>query len=368
MLRLLHLGDLHLSGAFSGFSARAAAMRRVRQLEALEKMLALATERGVQMILLSGDSFDTETPDPDIVRRFFALLDGCGVPVVIAPGNHDPYRQGGPWDSIPLPRNVFLFRESELAFFSFPSLGVNVYGYAFTESTHAAPALPDRDTLPRDRYNILLAHADMLSSASVYAPLTADELAASGFALAALSHVHNPPTARLFGDTMVAYSGFFAGRGFDECGPGHVNWVEIEGSRVRVTPLETGADRFEICPVDCTGAESGETVRRRASEALAKAAYPDSTALRVELCGEVGAACVPDAMAMARLGTSYALFEVKDRTLPLFDKELLGREPSLRGAFYRAMSRRLEGGEVDRDVAAEALRLGLAALSGRELL
>ncbi len=369
MLRLLHLADLHLGCAFSAFSPRAAAMRRAAQLEALEKTLAAAREKNVQLILLAGDCFDTETPDLDTVCRLFSLLGACGVPVVIAPGNHDPYRPGGVWDRTPLPQNVLLFRENDLAFFEIPSLGVNVYGYAFTDTVHAPPVLPTRAALPPDRIHILLAHADMLSADSPYAPLSASVLRESGFTLAALGHVHNPPAPRHFGDTTAAYSGFFVGRGFDECGKGHVNWVEIDGARVTVTPLEAEGDCFEICAVDCTGDPTGEAVRARVADHLRSLAYPQGTALRVVLRGEVGSACMPDTVAISRLGAQYALFEVRDETLPLYDKASLAKDPTLRGAFYRAMQKRLASeDDATRAVAAEALRLGLAALSGRELL
>lgn len=369
MIRILHLGDLHLGSPFSAFSPRAAAARRARQLAALEALLDRALSGGVQLLLLAGDCFDTEAPDPDTVQRFFALLGKCGVPVVIAPGNHDPYRSGGFWDSIPLPQNVCLFQESELAFFELPTLGVNVYGYAFTGDTHSAPVLPCRDDLPQDRVNILLAHADLLTPDSPYAPITAGALAASGFAYAALGHIHKRTDPRCFGDTVAAYSGFFAGRGFDEVGEGNVNLVEIDGSRVTVTPLETDADRFEICKLDCTGDASGEDVRQRAASFLQSTPVPEGSAVRLVLCGEVGASCTPDTVAISHLGEAYALFEVRDETLPLYDRTFLERDPGLRGAFYRAMQSRLDSEDPEeRAVAAEALRIGLAALSGRELL
>ncbi|MBR7111910.1 MAG: metallophosphoesterase [Clostridia bacterium] len=369
MLRILHMGDLHLGAPLAGFSGRVAAAWRERRLEALEETLATAMARGVQLILMAGDCFDSETPDPNTVARFFSLLAGCRVPVVIAPGNHDPYRCGGVWDSPALPANVLLFKEAEPTVFSLPVLGVNVYGYAFVEATHAAPVLPSRAALPTDRINILLAHADMLSLNSPHAPLSARALADAGFLFAALGHVHNAPDLRRLGETVAAYSGFFAGGGFDECGKGRVNLVEIEGTRVSVTPLETGAGCFYRCPTDCTGLSSGEAVRERVARTLREAGFSDENAIRVELFGETAATCTPDPVALSRLGTRYALFEVKDKTVPLLERELLEREVSLRGAFYRALRPRLESEDpAVRDVAAEALRLGLAALSGRELL
>lgn len=369
MLKILHLGDMHLCSAFSAFSPRAAATRRARQFEALEKTVDRAREMGAQMLLLAGDCFDTQTPDADAVRRFFSLLGDSALPTLIAPGNHDYYRAGGFWDSVPLPQNVHLFRENAVTCVRFPALDTVVYGYAFTDEVHDAPALPRRDELLLAGTSILLAHADLLSPLSPYAPIASGALAASGFTYAALGHVHNPPEPRRFGDTLAAYSGFLTGRGFDETGAGRANFVEIEGLRVKITPLEVEGDRFEIRTLDCTGIPSGEALRAHVADFLKGEALPDGTALRLILSGEVSEACTPDTVALSRLGEGLALFEVRDGTIPLYDADFLEKDQGLRGAFYRAMEKRLHSQDpAERELAAKALRFGFAALSGREIL
>lgn len=369
MLRILHAGDLHLDSAFSAFSSRVAAKRRVYQCEAFEALLHEAVVRDVALILLAGDCFDTVTPDPDTVRRFFAALEGVGVPVVIAPGNHDHYKKGGFWDSVPLPSNVCLFREERVGYFSFPALNVQVYGYAFTAPSMVAPQLPDAATLTGTCVRILLAHTDITDEASVYAPLSRKALAAAGFAYAALGHVHKPVVPCRLGDTVVAYSGFLAGRGFDEPGQGHANFVEIENGRVTVRPYAISSPTFLNETLDVRGCGSGEEVRARVADYLAQQAFAPDTALRLTLTGEVQSTCVPDTVALLRLGGELALFEIRDETVPLFDTELLAKDVGLSGAFYRALLPRLQSeDEAERTLAAEALRLGFAALSGRELL
>ena len=369
MPKLLHLGDLHLCSAFSAFSPRAAATRRARQYEALEKVVDKAKEMGAQMLLFAGDCFDTPAPDADAVRRFFSLLSDSALPTVIAPGNHDYYRAGGFWDSVPLPQNVHLFRENEVTHVHFPALDTVVYGYAFTDEVHDAPTLPRRDELLLARTSILLAHTDLLSPLSPYAPIASGALAASGFSYAALGHVHNPPEARRFGDTLAAYSGFLTGRGFDETGAGRANFVEIDGARVKITPLEVEGDRFEIRTLDCTGMPSGEALRAHVADFLKRENFPNGTALRLLLSGDVSEACTPDTVTLSRLGGELALFEIRDCTMPLYDADFLEKDQGLRGAFYRAMGKHLHSQDpVERALAAEALRLGFAALSGRDIL
>lgn len=368
MLRFLHAGDLHIGSPSSAFSPRVAAERRERQLAALARLFDEAVEKGAELFLLAGDVFDTPEPDEGLALRFFTLLGKQPVPVLITPGNHDYFRAGGFWQRSAIPENVYIFDSNELACFDFPTLNTTVWGYAFTAESAPAPELGSAERRIEGRISLLLAHGDLYSPISPYAPISPAQLEQSGFAYAALGHIHNPPEARRFGKTVAAYSGFFAGRGFDELGVGQALLVEIEGSHLSVEPIESSADRFEHLSLDLTGAVGQEEVRARVLAFLNDCRLPEETALRLSLTGSVGLACRPDPVALGALGERFALFEVIDETLPVFDAGFLEKDPSLRGAFYRAMLDRLHAADSEtRSVAAEALRLGLAALAGKEV-
>ena len=368
MFRFLHLGDLHLDSPFAAFSAQEGAARRARQFEALEALLQAAVDRGAQMILVAGDVFDSPTPRAEAAARFFHILGALPVPVVVAPGNHDYYKAGGVWDSPLCPQNLLVFKASALSAFDFPALGATVYGYAFLRESADAPDVGRATQLREGCVNLLLAHADLTSPLSAYAPLSAAQLEQSGYHYAALGHIHKPTPVKKYGVTTVAYSGFFAGRGFDEAGAGQARFVEIEGKTVRESTLESGADTFEIRALDCTGAANAEDLRRAVIAYLEKERFSPRTALRLLLEGDVGLDCRADLAGLARAGEGLALFEVQDRTLPLYDAAYLEKAPTVQGAFYRALLPRLQSAVAEeRELAAEALRLGLSALAGREV-
>ncbi len=368
MISFLHLGDLHLDSPFAAFSVAQAATRRARQYEALEELLRAGIARGAQMVLIAGDVFDAPVPRPEAVARFFGILGALSVPVVIAPGNHDYYMEGGLWDAPTRPQNVTVFTSPTLSAFDFPTWGVTVYGYAFTGESADAKDIGRAQNLHRERTNILLAHADLTSPLSQYAPLSVAQLEQSGYAYAALGHIHKPIPVKKYGATTVAYSGFFAGRGFDELGDGQARLVEIEGDMVREYVLKSQADTFEHRVLDCTGAANGEEIRRNVIHYLEKENFPSRTALRLVLEGDVGTECRADVAQLLPLGSELALFEVQDRTLPLYDAAYLEKAPTVQGAFYRALLPRLQSKDVEeRELAGEALRLGLSALAGREV-
>lgn len=368
MLKFLHLGDLHLCSPLSILQARLAAEWREAQFAALEEMLAQAASRGAQMILMAGDVFDTPCPDKGGVDRFFSVVASQPLPVVVAPGNHDYWQRGGVWDRADRPMQLHVFESNSLSCFDLPSLQAAVYGYAFTGEGMDAPALGTAADLLPDRTAILLAHGDMTSPLSSYAPISGAQLERAGFAYAALGHIHNPLAQRRFGKTLAAYSGFFAGRGFDELGRGGALLVTVDGARVETERLYACARCFEEAELDCTGALSAEEIRARLRGLLEGGRYATKNALRVRLTGEVGLACRCEPAALNALGAVFALFEVKDETVPIFDAAYLEKDPTLRGAFYRALLPQLTGEDAEaRAVAAEALRLGFAALSGREV-
>ena len=85
-MRFLHTGDWHVGRSIRGRS-------RIDEFEAaLSQVVAIATDEGVDCVLVSGDLHDQRavTPDADrLIFETFIRLYEAGVPVVAIPGNHD---------------------------------------------------------------------------------------------------------------------------------------------------------------------------------------------------------------------------------------------------------------------------------------
>lgn len=367
MFRFLHLADLHLSSPLAAFPRDVAGRWREAQFAALEALLVRARDSGASLFLFAGDVFDTPRAPSQDVALFYRILSRVGVPTVIAPGNHDFYTEDCTWHAARIPENLCLFTDRELGYFDFPELGVTVFGYAFRAAAGSAPALGIAADRPRGRVSILLAHGDIVSPISPYAPLPTGELAASGFAYAALGHIHNPPPPARFGETLAAYSGFFGGRGFDELGAGHALLCTVREGGVEVEPIETAAPAFFAPKLDCTGAHDAGAVRDLAAAFLDGCGIPALSAVRLCLCGEVGVDCIPCRGEILPLGAGFALFDCRDGTIPVLDGGALAADIGIRGAFYRALLPSLQSEDAAvRRTAARALRYGFAALAGKE--
>ena len=381
MLKILHCGDFHLDSPFSSLSAADPARgeeRRRGLCRVFSRVLRLASDEGCGAVLISGDVFDCSYICPDTVAAMSEAFAGFGGPVVISPGNHDPYTEGSVWASRSsgFPENVHIFRSEELSCFDFPELALTVWGYAFNCDRMEQSPLSGRGSLERPgRVGVLCAHADILSPISKYAPLTPRELADSGLALAALGHIHNPPEPTLYGKTLAAYCGFPEGRGFDEQGFGAVSVITFEDGRVSdIRRVCVGEHRYLCTSVNISGAGSDAEAAAAVTQAIDKLEQPGATSLSLPLTGEVPAEYLPDVRKIrgaAESAEGYSLYslEITDGTLPLMDGGALAEDMTVRGELYRTLLPMMQNGSPEeRRTAASALRIGLRALDGRPFL
>ena len=93
MLRLLHTADVHLGARHADLGEQAAAQRE-RQFAAFQASIELAIAEKVDVVLIAGDLFDSNTQPRRSVERVAAELKrlvAARIRTVIIPGTHDVY-------------------------------------------------------------------------------------------------------------------------------------------------------------------------------------------------------------------------------------------------------------------------------------
>src|SRR5438045_232436 len=93
MARLLHMADVHL-GARHDDLGPAAAAQRERQFDAFKRAIDLALAEKVDLVLICGDLFDSNSQPKRSVERAATELGRLAqrhIPVVVIPGTHDCY-------------------------------------------------------------------------------------------------------------------------------------------------------------------------------------------------------------------------------------------------------------------------------------
>ena len=135
MLKILHTADLHLDTPFTGsrLGRDQILARRADLIGTFKGLMRLAAESLVDMMLIAGDLFEEEYVNPSTLNRLFSLIGEIDpIPVIISPGNHDPYHSGSPYANEELPPNLMLFREDTVKKIEINDLKVNIYGVAIT--------------------------------------------------------------------------------------------------------------------------------------------------------------------------------------------------------------------------------------------
>lgn len=376
MIKILHTADLHLDSPFSGVPLATSEELRRGLRRVFSRIVEIARDGDYDAIFAAGDVFDCGFVSPDTVALVRDAFAEFGKPVVIAPGNHDPYLPGSIWAVTAWSENVHIFKSDSPSFFDLDLGGtpVRVWGWAFMSDRLDAAPLSTALECPSDRINLICAHADTTSPISKYAPSPLSTFAASGCVYAALGHVHNPPEPAVSGLTLVAYCGCPEGRSFDELHFGGVLSVTVHDGNALPTleRITVATHRYEILHVYVTGEDSDGAVLDRLRAAVADSGFGAETSLRIVLEGAVPTDFAPDTASLAAaLGEEFSLCSasVKDSTLPVYSADELKNDLSIRGAFYRALLPRLESADADeRATAADALRIGLLALEGKSFL
>ena len=371
-MKIMHLADFHLDSAFSGFKKEESDARRASLRECFERAMKIAQEKGVELVLIAGDLFDTPFCSASTRASVFSAIEKLNCPVVISPGNHDYYNKNGTYADKALPENAYVFTSSELGRFDFDELGVSVVGYAFTSERYEENPLAADVPLSTENVNILCAHADLGASFSKYAPISAGAIARLGFSYAALGHVHLPPEPTTAGYTLVAYSGFAQGRSFDELGSGGAYIIDIDRETKKAAICERvslSTVVYEIEKIDVTAACSDDEVLSKIESVISLRSFDQNTALRVVLVGSVPSyySIDEERLEASHLAEKVALLQIRNHTVAKFDLDDLKDDLTVRGEIYRQLLPTLESADEDeKQVASLALKFALAALDTRE--
>src|SRR5438876_3015006 len=105
MLRLLHTADVHLGARHSDLGEAAAAQRE-RQFDAFRRSVDLALAERVDLFLIAGDLFDSNTQprrSVEAVAAELARLVQARIRAAIIPGTHDVYDRASIYRAYDLP-------------------------------------------------------------------------------------------------------------------------------------------------------------------------------------------------------------------------------------------------------------------------
>lgn len=115
MFKFVHSSDLHLGKRFGNFTGDLPGLLREARHKVLNTLAQRARENGASVILLAGDTFDTETPASHVLQQAMSeMRHHHDLRWVILPGNHDSLKASELWGSVQgeAGDNIILAREA----------------------------------------------------------------------------------------------------------------------------------------------------------------------------------------------------------------------------------------------------------------
>ena len=204
-VKIVHAADFHLDSAFGALSAEQARQRRRESRELLTRLANYVNQNGVDVVLLAGDLFDSDTTYRETLEALSDALGAMRARVFIAPGNHDPYSAKSPYATLAWPENVHVFSSNTVERVVLPELSCAVYGAAFTASAQEESLLANFHASEDGLVHLMVLHGELSTAGSRYDPITKEQIGQSGLDYLALGHTHQFGGFAREGKTTYAY-------------------------------------------------------------------------------------------------------------------------------------------------------------------
>ena len=360
-MRILHAADLHLDSAFAGLAEEKAALLRQESRDILRRMVDWANDHAVDVMLLSGDLFDSDRMYSQTARTLAQALARFRGRIFVSPGNHDFYAPGSGYDAVDWPENVHIFTSRRPQTVLLRSLNASVTGAAFTAAEEWEPFDGASFSGGDAPIRLGVLHGEVTRGESKYRAIPPAEIEKTNLTYLALGHVHRCAGVQRAGNTAYAYPGCLPGRGFDETGDKGFLYGEITPEKVELEFIPFAPRRYQSVTADITDRDPADAVRQ--------ALDPDcgQDICRVLLTGSRRENFSLSALTSELSGLCAAL-ELTDETYPEEDIWARCGEDSLRGLFLQNLRARYDGADEDeKRQLLQAARFGLAALDNRDL-
>lgn len=362
MFRFLHSSDLHLGKRFGNLPEELRGRLREARHAAIGRLAGQARAHGADVVLLAGDTFDTETPTPDIRRQALAeMAHHAPLRWVILPGNHDSLQASQLWQSLAAeaPANVLLAVEPAPVMLA-PGVALLPAPCTTRRPGRDLTSWMDGAATPAGTLRLGLAHGairDFSEDGAGTDILAPDRAVRAGLDYLALGDWHGA----LDLDTRTRYSGTPEPDRFKHDRPGTALLVALPapGAPPDVTTVETGSFAWRSLPLHLLPQDDPAA---RVNALLPPGAQRRQTLLRLAASGRTGlGGRTALSAAVEAAAPEFARLELDDAALETDcaadDLDLIDRAGALREAAEALQAESLDPARplAERQVARAAL-------------
>lgn len=270
MAKIMHISDLHLDCALSELDEEKREIRRAEIKESFENAIDYAVENKAEVILISGDVFDSPCPLKSTVEFVKKTLNAVKAYVFISPGNHDPYTSKAYKElEKELNPNVKIFKDA-FECVDLPNLNMRIYGRGFMSECEPSSLLKGFRVIDDDMASIVVIHGEVTSGESSYNPIDIKDIAQSGADYIALGHTHAFSQICRAENTCYAYCGTHEGHGFDECGDKGFIFGDVEKGNVKLKFVPLCKRKYYSFETDVSDCEIIEDISSKMNEIIEK--------------------------------------------------------------------------------------------------
>lgn len=378
-LKFIHCADIHLDAPFREYGSGSYGDTRRRDIrDAFLNILKRAKKEKVDFLLISGDLYEHGSVVKSTMEWLYMVLSQVEVPVVIIPGNHDPYLLNSWYKNWEWPSNVSILSPNN-ANLILDDLNVNIYGMGFSNFKEGKPDLSVVSATKESFFNIFMFHGtlDMDFAGNEYKPVTSGELGALGYDYYALGHFHNNRNDYPLKNTYNP--GSSEPLGFDETGE-HGAFLVTVGSdkNLQAERFDTAIRVYHDEDINITGLKTLEEVKMRVLRHLERF-NPERDIVRINLKGLTELSLEEDILT-SLFAENWLYLKIRNATRKTYDIESLEKDLSLKGAFAREIKSRIQkltyalkdnpedpGLKREEEILSLALSYGLEALQNGKI-
>lgn len=240
-MKFLHTADWQVGMRAAHLGEKGERVRHAR-LESGRRVVEEARREKVDFIVVAGDTFENNGVERIKVREVARILGSAGCPVLVIPGNHDPWTAGSVWE------DANWAESPSVRILKQPSPVECAGAIVFPCPVLAGDSKQDPTAWVEargDQIAIGIAHGSVENAGYEQAlPVPRDAAAKRGLDYLALGHFHSKALyADAGGALRMAYSGTHEQTKFGEHGSGNVLVVEIagRGAAPQIRTIRTGS-------------------------------------------------------------------------------------------------------------------------------
>ena len=367
-VKILQAGDLHFDTPFKDLNKNIALISKEELLEVFSKIIDMAMENSVDILLLTGDIFDNLTVNKKTLLFIKNQLERINnIRVFISPGNHDPYNEKSFYKMINWPDNVYIFKGS-LEYVVIEELKTVAFGAAFNEH-HIRKSMIKDIKAKEDYINIMTIHGDIsnIDEGNDYNPITLNDIGRSGLDYIAIGHRHKFSGILRENNTYYAYAGCPQGRGFDELDNKGIIIGEIAKGAVDLKFVRTSKRNYYVKEIDISNSVSYEEVKFKIISSINEEDRKNNL-YKIILKGEVESYInLKEEVILDKIKDDFYFVKVIDKTEVKLDFDEISKDYSIKGVYAKKLLEKMEDEDANQELLKMALKLGIQCLSYEEV-